>query len=65
MRTDRSRSDLAQGLTGSSAAGGRRTAFGASARGWVRLSFTIGETRLAEACARISAFTRSLTASAA
>ncbi len=40
-------------------------AFGESARGWVRLSFTIDDARLAEACARISAFARDRAASAA
>jgi aspartate/methionine/tyrosine aminotransferase len=40
-------------------------AFGESARGWVRLSFTIDDAGLAEACERIADFASSLTASAA
>ena len=40
-------------------------AFGESARGWVRLSFTIEDARLAEACERVARFTRSLAARAA
>ena len=33
-------------------------AFGAAARGWVRIAFTLDEARLAEACARIAGFAR-------
>jgi arginine:pyruvate transaminase len=33
-------------------------AFGAAARGWVRISFTLDEARLAEACDRIVGFAK-------
>jgi arginine:pyruvate transaminase len=33
-------------------------AFGAAARGWVRIAFTAGEARLEEACRRIVGFAR-------
>jgi arginine:pyruvate transaminase len=36
------------------------TAFGASAKGFVRISYTIGENELSEACRRISGFIESL-----
>ena len=34
-------------------------AFGESARGWVRISFTLGEEQLVEGCRRITEFLRS------
>lgn len=51
------------GATGVSVLDG--AAFGETARGWVRLSFTLDDARLSEACARITAFARTLSANAA